>query len=42
VEGGNGARIGAVIGIDVMLFVFALIGLAGLTFRFRKREGEAL
>lgn len=42
VEGGNGARIGAVIGIDVVLFVFALIGLAGLTFRFRKREGEAL
>lgn len=42
VEGGNGARIGAVVGIDVVLFVFALIGLAGLTFRFRKREGEAL
>jgi len=42
VEGGNGARVGAVIGIDVVLFVFALVGLAGLTFRFRKREGEAL
>jgi len=42
VEGGNSARVGAVVGIDVALFVFALIGLAGLTFRFRKREGEAL
>ena len=42
VEGGNSARVGAVVGIDVVLFVFALIGLAGLTFRFRKREGEAL
>jgi len=42
VEGGNGARVGAVAGIDFVLLVFALIGLAALAFRFHKREGEAL
>jgi hypothetical protein len=42
VEGGDGARVSAVLGIDFVLIVFALIGLAALTFRFHKREGEAL
>jgi hypothetical protein len=42
VEGGDGARISGVLGIDFVLIVFALIGLAALTFRFHKREGEAL
>ena len=42
VEGGDAARISGVLGIDFVLIVFALIGLAALTFRFHKREGEAL
>lgn len=42
VEGGDGARISGVLGIDFVLIVFALVGLAALTFRFHKREGEAL
>jgi hypothetical protein len=42
VEGGNGARISGALGIDFVLIVFALVGLAALTLRFRKREKEAM
>jgi hypothetical protein len=42
VQGGDGARISGVLGIDFVLIVFAFIGLAALTFRFHKREGDAL
>ncbi len=42
VQGGDGARISGVLGIDFVLILFALVGLAALTFRFHKREGEAL
>jgi hypothetical protein len=42
VEGGNGARISGVFGIDFVLILFALIGMAALTYRFHKREREAL
>jgi hypothetical protein len=42
VEGGNGARVSGALGMDFVLIVFALVGLAGLTLRFRKRESEAM
>jgi hypothetical protein len=42
VEGGNGARISGALGIDFVLIVFVLVGLAALTLRFRKREAEAM
>lgn len=42
VQGGDGARVGATVGIDIVLFIFALIGIAALTLRFHKREREAL
>lgn len=42
VDGGNGARISGALGIDFVLIVFALIGMAGLTYRFHKREADAL
>jgi hypothetical protein len=42
VEGGDGARISGVLGIDFVLIFFAFVGLAALAFRFHKREGEAL
>jgi hypothetical protein len=41
VEGGDGARISGVLGIDFVLIFFALVGFAALAFRFQKREGEA-
>ncbi len=41
-EGGNGTRIGGALGMDFVLIVFALIGLAVLSWRFNKREGEAM
>jgi len=42
VEGGNGAKVGSAFGIDFVLVFLVIVGLAGLTFRFNKREKEAL
>jgi len=42
VEGGDGARISGVLGIDFVLILFAAAGLGALALRFHKREGEAL
>jgi hypothetical protein len=42
VEGGTGARISGALGIDFVLIVFALVGIAALALRFNKREREAL
>jgi hypothetical protein len=42
IEGGNGARISGVFGIDLVLVFLVFVGLAGLAFRFNKREKEAL
>jgi hypothetical protein len=42
VEGANGARIGGVLSSDLVLVFFAFVGLAGLTFRFDRREEAAL
>jgi hypothetical protein len=42
IEGGDGARVSGVFGTDLVLVFFVFVGLAGLTFRFNKREKEAL
>jgi hypothetical protein len=42
VEGGDGARVSGVFGIDLVLVFLAVVGIGGLTFRFNKREKEAL
>ena len=42
VEGGDGARVGGVFGIDLVLVFLALVGLGGARLRFNKREKEAL
>ncbi|MBS1846575.1 MAG: hypothetical protein JST53_19380 [Actinobacteria bacterium] len=41
VEGGDGAPISGALGMDFVLIVLALVGLAALTLRFNKREREA-
>ncbi|HVW46608.1 MAG TPA: hypothetical protein VHA76_06125 [Solirubrobacterales bacterium] len=42
VEGGDGARVGGVLGIDFLLVALALVGIGVLAWRFDKREREAL
>jgi hypothetical protein len=42
VEGADGARIGGVLSSDLILVFFTFAGLAGLTFRFDRREEAAL
>lgn len=42
IEGGDGTRVGGVLGVDIFLAFLAFVGIAGLTFRFNKREREAL
>jgi len=42
VEGGNGARVSGAIGIDIPLVILTLVGLGALTWRFNRREAEAL
>ncbi len=42
VEGGDSARISAAFGSDLIVVVFALVGIGVLTWRSRKREREAM
>jgi hypothetical protein len=42
IEGGNGARVGGVLGADIVLLVLAIAGFGILTWRFDKREKEAM
>jgi hypothetical protein len=42
IEGGNGAKVGGVFGIDLVLVFLVIVGLAALSLRFNKREKEAL
>ena len=42
IEGGNGARISGTVGIDLVLVFLAFVGTGVLTWRFNKREREAL
>jgi hypothetical protein len=42
VEGGVGARVSGVLGIDFVLVVLAFVGIAALTLRFDRREREAM
>jgi hypothetical protein len=42
IEGGNGARVSGTVGIDLVLVFLAFVGVGVLTWRFNKRESEAL
>ncbi|MBS1883983.1 MAG: hypothetical protein JSS97_13630 [Actinobacteria bacterium] len=42
VEGGNGARVSAAFGTDLILVILAFVGIGVLAWRFNKREKEAL
>jgi hypothetical protein len=42
VEGGDGARVGAALGVDPVVLIFALVGLGVLSWRAGKREREAM
>ena len=42
VEGGNGARVSGALGTDFILVLLAFVGIGVLTWRFDKREREAL
>jgi hypothetical protein len=42
VEGANGAKVGGAFGTDLVLVFLVFVGLAALSFRFNKREKEAL
>jgi hypothetical protein len=42
VEGGDGTRVGAVLGIAPVVLIFALVGFGVLDWRANKREREAL
>jgi hypothetical protein len=42
VEGGNSARVSAAFGTDFVLLILAMAGYGVLSFRFDKREKEAL
>ena len=42
IGGGNGAKVGAALGIDFVLIFLVIVGLAALSLRFNKREKEAL
>jgi hypothetical protein len=42
VEGANGARVSGAMGSDIVLLILALVGLGVLSWRFDKREKEAM
>jgi hypothetical protein len=42
VEGGDGARVSGVVGIDFVLVLLAAVGIGALAIRFNKRESEGL